>query len=316
MSEPLADLDRVMRQIKSMERRKKPKMLVVDDEPDNLDLLYRTFRRDFRVFKADSGVSALDVLAQEGEVAVIISDQRMPEMKGTEFLSQTVPQFPDTVRIILTGFTDVEDLVEAINSGQVYKYITKPWDPNELKVVVDKAAETYELLKQRTAELLRAHEQAKLLAVISHVAQQFSTPEDCLEPLATAFGESFQADGCTLQLLAGGQLGASARYCKGVAFELDLQSDGLVQAAIASRETQIWLAASKEPLPEGLDPAVYQNLDLQVHLVIPVLYRDRLLAILSLQWKAANSAGEDELKLMHLAAQQVALALTVVQAAG
>ena len=98
------------RQVMTLERPKKLKILVVDDEPDNLDLLYRTFRRDFNVLKADSGISALELLAVEGEVAVIISDQRMPEMKGTEFLSKTVPQFPDTVRIILTGFTDIEDL--------------------------------------------------------------------------------------------------------------------------------------------------------------------------------------------------------------
>ena len=122
----------------------KPKMLVVDDEPDNLDLLYRTFRRDFQVLRAESGAQALELLSTEGEVAVIISDQRMPEMKGTEFLSKTVPQFPDTVRIILTGFTDVEDLVDAINAGQVYRYITKPWDPEELKNVVHNAAETYD----------------------------------------------------------------------------------------------------------------------------------------------------------------------------
>src|SRR4028119_2022266 len=165
-------LDRISRQLMRSSDLKKPKMLVVDDEPDNLDLLYRTFRRDFNVLRADSGVNALSVLSTEGEVAVIISDQRMPEMKGTEFLSKTVPQFPDTVRIILTGFTDVEDLVEAINSGQVYKYITKPWDPNELKVVVQRATETYELLKQRTEELNRSQAQTALLAIIVQVAQE------------------------------------------------------------------------------------------------------------------------------------------------
>ncbi len=314
MNEPLSDLDRITRQIKSMERRKKPKMLVVDDEPDNLDLLYRTFRRDFRVFKADSGVSALDVLAQEGEVAVIISDQRMPEMKGTEFLSQTVPQFPDTVRIILTGFTDVEDLVEAINSGQVYKYITKPWDPNELKVVVDKAAETYDLLKQRTAELMRAHEQAKLLSVIAQVAQQSTSPSACLEPLAAAFGKSFKASGCTLQMVTDGQLGEGGRSCTGEAFDLDLSTDALSQQAIASRETQIWLAASKEPLPDGVSPEVYQSLNLQVHFVMPLVYRDRLIALLALQWQTANDTSEEEFRLMHLAAQQIALALIAMQA--
>ncbi|MEO0969182.1 MAG: response regulator, partial [Cyanobacteria bacterium J06639_18] len=65
----------------------KLKLMVVDDEPDNLDLLYRTFRRDFRVFKADNAKKALDILEKQGEMAVIISDQRMPEMNGTEFLS-------------------------------------------------------------------------------------------------------------------------------------------------------------------------------------------------------------------------------------
>ncbi|MDP8934618.1 MAG: response regulator, partial [Cyanobacteriota bacterium] len=107
----------------------KLKLMVVDDEHDNLDLLYRTFRRDFRVFKADSAALALQVLEAEGEMAVIISDQRMPQMNGTEFLSKTVERFPDTIRILLTGYADVEDLVDAINSGQVFKYITKPWNP-------------------------------------------------------------------------------------------------------------------------------------------------------------------------------------------
>lgn len=104
----------------------KLRLMVVDDEPDNLDLLYRTFRRDFQVYKASNALTALEILDKEGEMAVIISDQRMPDMNGTELLSRTVERFPDTIRILLTGFTDVEDLVEAINSGQVFKYITKP----------------------------------------------------------------------------------------------------------------------------------------------------------------------------------------------
>ena len=132
------------------------KLMVVDDEADNLDLLYRTFRRDFDVFKADSGFKALQILDEQGEMAVIISDQRMPRMNGTEFLSRTVERFPDTIRILLTGYTDVEDLVGAINSGQVFKYITKPWSPRDLKNTVLQASETYRVVKQRTNELHRA----------------------------------------------------------------------------------------------------------------------------------------------------------------
>lgn len=104
----------------------KTKILVVDDEPENLDLLYHTFHQEYKVFKALSGPDALELLASEGDVAVIISDQHMPLMSGTEFFSLTATQYPDIIRIILTGYTDVEDLVEAINAGNVFKYVTKP----------------------------------------------------------------------------------------------------------------------------------------------------------------------------------------------
>ncbi|MEO1589938.1 MAG: response regulator, partial [Cyanobacteria bacterium J06632_22] len=127
----------------------KLKLLVVDDEPDNLDLLHRTFRREYQLYKASSGKEALTLLETHGEMAVIISDQRMPQMTGTEFLSHTVERFPDTIRIVLTGYTDVEDLVDAINAGQVFKYITKPWNPKQLREVVKQAAETYRAVKHR-----------------------------------------------------------------------------------------------------------------------------------------------------------------------
>jgi CheY-like chemotaxis protein len=310
MENAIPNLDSISRQLMSLERPKKPKMLVVDDEPDNLDLLYRTFRREFNVLRADSGVNALSVLSAEGEVAVIISDQRMPEMKGTEFLSKTVPQFPDTVRIILTGFTDVEDLVEAINSGQVYKYITKPWDPHELRAVVHRAAETYELLKQRTEELNRAQAQTELLATIVEVAQQSDTLEACLEPIAKAFGDSFSTDCCVLQLVENNTLTApQGIYRRVEILENSLDKDPLVQEAIANHGLQVWVNAPNVSLPVGAE--YYQTLGIQAHLVIPIIYRGSLMAVLSLQWKQRTTPlREDELKLIHLSAQQVGLALT------
>ena len=297
-------------QLKNVEKRKKPKMLVVDDEPDNLDLLYRTFRRDFRVFKASSGLNALEVLAKEGEVAVIISDQRMPEMKGTEFLSKTVPDFPDTVRIILTGFTDVEDLVDAINSGQVYKYITKPWDPNELKAVVERATETYAVLKQRTQELNRAQAQTKILATIAQVAQVYDTPEACLEPIAQVFGEGFASDICILQLIENGQLGGSVGNYTNALGAKALDQDPLVAKAITSRQNQWWISSSStQDSPEA---EYYQGLGINNHSVIPIIFKEKLLGILSLQWQKAEQIKEDELRLINLSAQQVALALASV----
>ncbi len=309
MEYTIPDLESISRQLMSLERPKKAKMLVVDDEPDNLDLLYRTFRRDFQVLKAESGIKALEVLAKEGEVAVIISDQRMPEMKGTEFLSRTVPEFPDTVRIILTGFTDVEDLVDAINSGQVYKYITKPWDPEELKAVVHRAAETYELLKQRTEELHRSEAQMALMATIVQVAQDATSLDSTLVPLAQAFCRSFTADGAILQLVDGEQLGSlQGSYAPEGAVSNWLAQDSLVKASIASGKMQVVVNIPADT--NLVAESHYGEQGVQAHVVVPVILRGELLAILSLQWQQPATLRQDELVLLHLASQQVALALT------
>jgi CheY-like chemotaxis protein len=309
MDTAIPELDTISRQLMSLERPKKPKMLVVDDEPDNLDLLYRTFRRDFQVLRAESGIVALEILSTEGEVAVIISDQRMPEMKGTEFLSKTVPKFPNTMRIILTGFTDVEDLVEAINSGQVYKYITKPWDPNELKAVVNRAAETYELVRHRSEQLRRAHAQTNLLSTLVQVTRQATSTEACLQSIAAAFGETFDADGCILQMVEGSTLsGTQGIYCAAGGLKNWLAQDPLVKEAIASRTIQV---AVNVPSDQALaEVPHYANAGIKAHLIIPIVFHDTVLGVLSLQWKSPCALREDELSLIHLCAQQVALALT------
>ncbi|MBD2626591.1 response regulator [Trichormus variabilis] len=302
------EVDQALPQLSTRERPKKLKILVVDDEPDNLDLLYRTFRRDFNVLKADSGMSALQLLEEEGEVAVIISDQRMPEMKGTEFLSRTLPQFPDTVRIILTGFTDIEDLVEAINSGQVFKYITKPWDSGELKEVVQRAAATYDLLKQRTEELRRANSQMDLLTVLVEVTQAASGLEETLAPIAKAFSETFSANGCIIQLIQENVLAAEQGiYSETGIVENWLSQDPLTREAIATRQIQSSLNISKDPRLNSL--SYYQDAGVQAHLIIPIIYRHQMLGVLSLQWQEPCSLRADELKLIHLSVELVAIAL-------
>ena len=126
------------------------KILIVDDEPANLRLLERLFRRDFEVFTAISGREALELLGLH-DVALLITDQRMPGMTGIELLKSTVSLRPHMVRIILTGYTDVSALVEAINCGHVYKYVTKPWNNDELRLTVERALEHYEMTKSRHA---------------------------------------------------------------------------------------------------------------------------------------------------------------------
>lgn len=173
-------------------------LMVVDDEADNLDLLYRTFRREFKVFKAESAAIALQLLKQHGEMAIIISDQRMPKMNGTEFLSLAAQQFPDTIRILLTGYTDVEDLVEAINAGKVFKYITKPWTPAQMQTVVQQAAETYRVLKARTNDLRRALRRESIFNAVTTAIRESLDYRSMLQTIVEKLGQTFQADGCVL----------------------------------------------------------------------------------------------------------------------
>ncbi|MEM9926931.1 MAG: response regulator [Cyanobacteria bacterium P01_D01_bin.50] len=302
MTNLIPELNNILNQLMTSERRKKQKILVVDDEPDNLDLLYRTFRRDFQVLKADSGNNALQVLADEGEVAVIISDQRMPEMKGTEFLSKTLPQFPDTVRIILTGFTDIEDLVDAINAGQVYRYITKPWDPEELKGVVQRAAQTYDLLKQRTEELRRANSQMALLTSSVQVTKTVSSVEESLSPIAAIYGKTFTANSCILQLVENNSLtSTSGTFSQDEILDNWLDKDPLTEEAITTKQIKVCVNTTKDP--QFKEVPHYSNTNTKAHLVMPIIHANQVTAVLSLQWKKPCTLREDEIKLIHFSAQ-------------
>jgi two-component system, NtrC family, response regulator AtoC len=122
-------------------------ILVVDDEQDNLDAFRFNFRKAFDIVTASGGAEALAVL-EDKQVAVVVTDQRMPRMTGVELLREVRVRQPDAVGIILTAFTDVDVLIEAINLGQVYRYITKPWDAKEVRGVLQYAIERYHLQRE------------------------------------------------------------------------------------------------------------------------------------------------------------------------
>jgi two-component system response regulator HupR/HoxA len=139
---------------------KKYDILVVDDEPANLQKLKRTLHGEFAVYEASGGEEALQIL-QNRPVAVIITDQRMPGMNGVELLRKAIEVCPDSVRIILTGYTEVEDLMDAINQGHVHRYITKPWEPFALREAVKRELEGWELRRENerlAGELKNANE--------------------------------------------------------------------------------------------------------------------------------------------------------------
>lgn len=132
-------------------------LLIVDDEQEILRSLTLTFARDYEVFTASNGAEALALLAQR-DIALIIADQRMPEMSGAELLAHAIVIKPNAIRILLTGYTDTAALVQAINQGHIYQYINKPWDRQELKLTVQRALEHYELAmeNQRLLKKLQA----------------------------------------------------------------------------------------------------------------------------------------------------------------
>src|SRR5438128_11716235 len=130
-------------------------VLVVDDEPDVVQSVQDLLRLDYRVLGTTHAEEALKIL-QDTEAHIVMTDQRMPEMTGVEFLRRIRGEHPDATRLLFTGYADIKAVIDAINQGNVYRYITKPWDPDELQSIIRQAAQQYDLLverKQLLAEL-------------------------------------------------------------------------------------------------------------------------------------------------------------------
>jgi len=125
-------------------------LLLVDDEPNILTALMRLFRRDgYRLLSASSGHEALSLL-DANEVGVIITDQRMPDMSGIQFLSKAREKWPDTVRIMLSGFTELSSVTDSVNKVAIYKFLTKPWDDDALREAVRKAFHLNQVTRENT----------------------------------------------------------------------------------------------------------------------------------------------------------------------
>lgn len=140
-------------------------VLYIDDEVNNLTSFKATFRREFQVFTAESAGAGREVVENE-PVNIIITDQRMPGMTGIEFLESILHEHPEPIRILLTGYADIEAVIDAINKGQVYRYISKPWDEQELRIIIKDAFELYSLRKENKElmhNLMQANKQLEFL---------------------------------------------------------------------------------------------------------------------------------------------------------
>ncbi|HIJ91409.1 MAG: response regulator [Desulfobulbaceae bacterium] len=133
----------------------RPHLLYIDDEEINRSNFQQTFADEYEILLAASGEEALEIMAREEGLSVILSDQRMPGMSGAEVLARSRELVPNAERIMITGYSEPEDIMAAINQGQVYRYILKPWSSGELRIAIIQAVERYQL-KQENRNLLSA----------------------------------------------------------------------------------------------------------------------------------------------------------------
>ncbi len=133
-------------------------LLVVDDEPDVCDSVHDLLRREFRVLRAHSASEGLELLKAE-EVHLIMTDQRMPQITGVDFLSQVKARLPRAIRMLYTGYADLESIIAAINQGHVFQFLRKPWEPEELLNAVRVAAREYDRLVKSAEENERLRQQ-------------------------------------------------------------------------------------------------------------------------------------------------------------
>ena len=133
-------------------------ILLVDDEPEILFSLRGLLRKEFEVHTAESGAEAMEILKQH-PIHVIMTDQRLPGMTGVQLLHRVLGEYPQAIRIVFTGYADIKAVIDAVNQGHIYRYITKPWDPDELLGVLRQACAAYNRLSehQRLLTDLRAY---------------------------------------------------------------------------------------------------------------------------------------------------------------
>jgi len=157
------------------------KILVVDDEVANLQKLYRTLVGRYPVLAAKSAGEALRFLEEDPGIAVIVTDQRMPDMTGVDLLRHSLVTHPHAIRVILTGFTDADVLMDAINTCKVFRYLVKPWEPVDLLVTVERGLETYRLVQENERfrrELIRRERLARELEIAREI-QRYILPPCC-----------------------------------------------------------------------------------------------------------------------------------------
>ncbi|MCH7863312.1 MAG: response regulator, partial [Proteobacteria bacterium] len=288
-------------------------LLIVDDEPEILDALTLTFEEDFNVLKANGGRDALAVLESDG-AAVIIADQRMPEMMGEEFLEKAREMSPDTVRMMLTGFADFAAIVDAINKGQVYRYISKPWEPADLEIDVRTGVERYALqhsLAQRMRELKALCE---IGATITSTLDSEQVIQKVLDGVVGALGfdrsHLMLVDEKANRLVSGGSAGVDEEvltYLRELEYDLDREDVGVV---LTVNENRPILVEDVDHAPIRLDMKTLDRIGFRSFVTAPISAGGRRIGVLVADRVGAGErVTEHDQRLLMSFADQAAIAM-------
>ncbi|MBT63379.1 MAG: hypothetical protein CML13_09240 [Puniceicoccaceae bacterium] len=252
-----------------------PGILYVDDETQALKYFAMAFKKDYRVFTADNGQSGLDILEEHhADISIIVSDQRMPEMAGVDFLSKVRARHPRKVRILTTAYSDLESAIRSVNDGKIYQYVTKPWDLQDFKMVLKRAFDYYSILSERdqlmslkmsTLQRIILADRLKTLTGVAHAdcIQESAIFADTLVAIVEALPRSFDvnpASGGAAMLQHGlATFMKQERYANAVilkdwqASDFDLQTRiAAFSATASSSDTDTTLQLSVEETNESL----------------------------------------------------------------
>ena len=285
-------------------------VLYVDDEPDNLRVFELAFKREFKILTATSAEEGLRIL-NENPVAVVLSDQRMPEVTGVEFLSRVREIDSKTVRVLVTAYGDVEILRQAINDGSIYRYVAKPWDPDDMRLTLQRAIESYALEQERQSLL-------EELTLLNRLSRSFHAEMD-LERLVTVLLSALVSevgyDGASVlffdqggqNLAWRGMSPSDSGLCDELgSVEISSETAPDLIDRLQKGESQILRVEVDEPLESGVRDWV-MRVSADEILVVPLVGESEVIGALAIDNRSGGRSfgGEDHTLLDGLATQAV-----------
>lgn len=299
-------------------------ILCVDDEPNILSALRRLFRgQGYKVHIAEGGKAGLEVLATE-KIDLIISDMRMPEMDGAQFLEQAKQRWPDTVRLLLTGYADISSTIGAINRGEIYRYITKPWDDTDICLIVRQALERQALaLEKARLEALTQQQNEALQALNASleakVAERTAELKVANDKLKDSFITSIKVFSTLMEMRGGNLAGHSRRVadlCRKIAQKLGLDSKQVQEVFVAGLLHEIGKVGFADELlntpvammtPEQLDAYRKHSLHAE-QLLMPLQDLQKSAEYISAQFERFDGSGFPA----HLAGEDIPLGARIL----